>query len=179
MPIFSSIKSDPKFLDQNQCSTCLSDFEDKDDVIARACNHIFHPTCDQEWKESELGKKLGCSICRSGSEEELANTRNYSYGIYFGLTYATFLNMIILGCLNDSLDSIDYKKQSTIGFHAFAGVLGFSLGVSIGKVFSKYVSQRCEEASLLKGLITSGTGLASSIILQGIAFSVLGSSLRA
>jgi hypothetical protein len=43
-----------------ECSICLIDFEDEDDVSSLPCNHLFHKACIEEW----CSYKADCPNCR-------------------------------------------------------------------------------------------------------------------
>lgn len=43
-----------------ECSICLIDFEDEDDVSSLPCNHFFHKACIEEW----CTYKADCPNCR-------------------------------------------------------------------------------------------------------------------
>lgn len=43
-----------------ECSICLIDFEDEDDVASLPCNHFFHKACIEEW----CSYKADCPNCR-------------------------------------------------------------------------------------------------------------------
>lgn len=43
-----------------ECSICLVDFEDQDDVSPLPCNHLFHKSCIEEW----CTYKPDCPNCR-------------------------------------------------------------------------------------------------------------------
>ena len=43
-----------------ECSICLVDFENQDDVVLLDCNHMFHNTCILEW----CSHKADCPNCR-------------------------------------------------------------------------------------------------------------------
>ena len=43
-----------------ECSICLVDFQNEDDVALLNCNHLFHKTCIDEW----CARKPDCPNCR-------------------------------------------------------------------------------------------------------------------
>jgi hypothetical protein len=43
-----------------ECSICLVDFEENDDIANLTCKHIFHKTCIEEWSN----RKAECPNCR-------------------------------------------------------------------------------------------------------------------
>jgi len=44
-----------------QCSICMTDYEDNEDVIRLSCEHFFHPDCIKDW----LSHHNACPICRT------------------------------------------------------------------------------------------------------------------
>ena len=55
-----------KIKDQDQCTICLSDYENDEDVsYLNTCNHLFHKTCINKWL-LEFNHK--CPICRKSSD---------------------------------------------------------------------------------------------------------------
>ena len=55
-----------KIKDQDQCTICLSDYENDEDVsYLNTCNHLFHTICINKWL-LEFNHK--CPICRKSSD---------------------------------------------------------------------------------------------------------------
>jgi hypothetical protein len=48
-------------MDNEECSICLEEYENKEDVIKIHCNHVFHKTCLSEWEKNDNNT---CPICR-------------------------------------------------------------------------------------------------------------------
>lgn len=57
----SIINKNIKITNEIQCSICLENFSNQNDVCKTNCNHYFHKNCLQTWSE----KKFNCPVCRS------------------------------------------------------------------------------------------------------------------
>jgi hypothetical protein len=63
---FDSIKYKKLSEDHDkECSICLINFEDDNDVCLTQCNHLFHNNCITEWSRY----KKDCPICRKNLKE--------------------------------------------------------------------------------------------------------------
>lgn len=60
---YNSINNDLKEKNKD-CSICLTDFNEEDDVSIINCNHLFHNNCIEEWTKY----KKDCPICRDNIE---------------------------------------------------------------------------------------------------------------
>lgn len=47
----------------NDCSICLEDFKEGDNVITLQCKHIFHENCLTNWFIKKNTNKIECPIC--------------------------------------------------------------------------------------------------------------------
>lgn len=50
---------------EKTCCICRNDFNEKDDVVFRKCEHMFHEECLFEWESSENPNAKKCPVCRS------------------------------------------------------------------------------------------------------------------
>lgn len=55
-----------KNIENKNCSICISDFIDEDDVSLTKCNHLFHNNCLVEWTHY----KQSCPTCRFDFKEK-------------------------------------------------------------------------------------------------------------
>ncbi|KAL3504675.1 hypothetical protein ACH5RR_034516 [Cinchona calisaya] len=49
-------------LERVECSICLSEFEEGDEIRELECNHMFHNKCLEKWLQ---GCQATCPLCRS------------------------------------------------------------------------------------------------------------------
>lgn len=50
---------------EKACCICKNDFTEKDDVIFRKCEHMFHEDCLFEWENSGNPNAKKCPVCRA------------------------------------------------------------------------------------------------------------------
>jgi hypothetical protein len=50
---------------EKACCICSTDFTEKDDVVIRKCEHMFHEDCLSEWENGDSPNAKKCPICRS------------------------------------------------------------------------------------------------------------------
>ncbi len=50
---------------ERSCCICRNDFNEKDNVTIRRCEHIFHEECLFEWESSGNPNAKKCPVCRA------------------------------------------------------------------------------------------------------------------
>jgi hypothetical protein len=50
---------------EKECCICKIEFGEKDDVIIRKCEHMFHEDCLFEWESSGNPNAKKCPTCRA------------------------------------------------------------------------------------------------------------------
>ena len=78
--ILETVKLKSEDIDgEEECSICLENYNNKDNIIKLKCNHQFHFNCINSWIE----KNECCPICRTAlvveKSENLNNTFSHQY----------------------------------------------------------------------------------------------------
>jgi len=84
-----------------QCSICLENFSENNNVISLPCEHIFHLDCIERWGQSHNS----CPLCRNAIEQQQIHHRiivntNYSLQIVF------HFNDVMINTFWNSTDTI-------------------------------------------------------------------------
>jgi hypothetical protein len=58
--------------EEEKCSVCLSEFEDKEEIKILPCKHLYHPECIDIW----LKKNSTCPVCKTDFNKPNRNRRN-------------------------------------------------------------------------------------------------------
>jgi hypothetical protein len=48
--------------EEEECSICLEQFEDGEELAVPGCGHLFHPDCLKEWVKTDT--QMRCPVCR-------------------------------------------------------------------------------------------------------------------
>lgn len=73
LPVFKFSELPNEIRNETQCSICLEDFQDNDEIRCLLCQHYFHPNCIDRWLAEE---NVRCPICRHDNREENTSTSN-------------------------------------------------------------------------------------------------------
>lgn len=82
LAIESQIFSDNLGGYDNQCSICLEDFKNKDNVYLLACKHVFHTNCIKEWikRNSKAKSDFFCPNCHRKLIEDFSKKSDEDSG---------------------------------------------------------------------------------------------------
>ena len=64
---FSEVPDEIKTMNSKNCSICLEDYQDSDEVRVLLCKHIFHTECIDRWLGQE---NVRCPVCRLDNRGE-------------------------------------------------------------------------------------------------------------
>jgi len=48
---------------QTDCSICLEEFKEEENLVMFACKHIFHKKCIEDWVKANIQHSVKCPIC--------------------------------------------------------------------------------------------------------------------
>ncbi len=190
MVSFSTIKDSQEYFSQESCAICLEEFNDLDNVVARACKHIFHEECNDFWKK----QSPTCAICRnkdgpSTEEDEivpsatdrflqrLAERRDlcrYNQGCILGLT-SPLMTPKGSASLNNLLKTLSSYSSPQLTIATVGVLSGLYIGSKLGELFDKFVLKG-DSSPLISGYCT-GFFACTGAAITGVAALTVANSI--